>query len=1019
MGELEIRLLGSVEASHRGQSIPLGGRKPRTLLALLALRAGQVVSVERLIEGLWGEAQPDNNRAALQSYVSVLRKAVGQDRVVRSGSGYLLVRDLSTLDLTEFRAHADVGRGAMDARRFADAATAFQSALDLWRGDALGGIDGSWVELERARLAELRLAVMEDWFEAELGIGRGVKWIVKLNSMVDEFPLRERFRGQLMRALSQAGRQAEALACFDQGRRLLIDELGVDPGPQLRATHAMILRADELDPAPPEPPARHVAPAPTPSQLPPDIADFTGRVADVQRLCEHLLSAGGGTAPAICAVVGKPGAGKSTLAVHVAHRIRAHFADGQLYVTLRGQEPVDVLARFLRSLGVSDGAMPTGLDERALLYRSLLADRRMLVVLDDAASAAQVRPLLPGGGTCAVLLTGRTWLTGVAGATHLDLPVFGEHEARELLGRLAGEHRIAAESAEATAIVRLCGQLPLAVRIAGARLAARPRQPLGRFVARLSAARHPLDEFTLGDLQVRGSLGLSYAELPPVARTTLCLLGWLGTPEFPDWLVAPLLDCPVHEADLAVETLVDAQLLDISGVDAAGSTRYRLHDLTRAFARERADADEAADPMLAAVDRVACCALALVERASDVLPSGVARPLVRSDQDPHLDEATVQRLLADPIAWFDAEETTLVTLVERASELDLAASASALAAALCSSSFSVRNQFGQWWRTHSAALAAAHRTGDRQAEAAQLAGLGRLRYEQDRLDDAIDYYQQAIAIYQEVGDDHQWVITTLSLGSALRESGLLAEAMASLVEVTPRLATLGDGIALARASHARGMLLTEQGEFAAALAACREALQLYVELRDDYGRALVLRSIGIVYRASGELVPAQRYCADAVTVFRTLGDDLMLAYAEQALAKVWIRQGRIADSRAPLERGLATCGRLQDGFGQALMLRTLGELELAGGRVAQAQPRLDRALQWWEALNLPLWRARTLRDLAIMYRAQHRGEDADAAWAQALALFRRHGSREAREPHPAPNLAPGAAREDARSGEHR
>lgn len=994
MGELEIRLLGPVEVSRSGKPIPLGGRKPRALLALLALDAGQVVSAERLIDALWGDAQPGNNRAVLQSYVSVLRRAIGQDHIARSGSGYLLVRELSTLDIIEFREHTDAGRKALEDQRFADAAPAFEAALALWRGDALGGIEGDWVELERARLAELRLGVTADRFEAELGIGHGVRRIAELTALVAEYPLRERLRAQLMRALSLAGRQAEALACFDQGRRLLREELGVDPGPQLRATHAMILRAEEPEPLP--------APEKTivPCQLPPDIADFTGRVDDVRQLCDRLLAAGSEPALTVCAVVGKPGAGKSTLAVHVAHRIRHHFTDGQLAVSLRGQDPVDVLARFLRSLGVEDGAVPTGLEDRALLYRTLLADRRMLILLDDAASAAQVRPLLPGGGACAVLVTGRAWFTGLAGATHLDLPVFGEPEALDLLGRLAGAERIGAEAADATAIVRLCGLLPLAVRIAGARLAARPRLPLAQFAARLRAARRPLDELTLGDLEVRGSLALSYQELDEPARTTLCRLGWLGAAEFADWLAAPLLDRTVHEAEQAVEKLVDAQLLDISGFDATGSTRYRLHDLTRAFAKERGDVDEAEAIMLAAVERVARCALALVERATDVLPSGVARPLVRSEHDPHLDAATIQRLLADPVAWFDAEQTTLVSLVERASELDLAAAASSLAAALCSSSFAVRNQFGQWWRTHSAALAAAHRTGDRLAEASQLTGLGRLRYEQDRLDDAIDYYRQALAIYTEVGERDLRVITTLSLSAAQRERGLLAEAMASLDQIAPELERLGDGIALARASHARGMLFTEQGRFTDALAACEHALDTYVDLGDEYGQALVLRSIGIVYRGSGALDLAEPFSVRAVSLLGTLGDELMLAYAEQALAKVRIRLGQCRESREKLVQGLATCSRLQDGFGQALMHRTLGELELAEGRFAEAQPRFERALQWWEALDLPLWRARTLRDVAMFYRARQRDRQADAAWNEALAIFRRHGSREEREPLP-------------------
>ncbi|WP_290055741.1 tetratricopeptide repeat protein, partial [Amycolatopsis solani] len=367
--------------------------------------------------------------------------------------------------------------------------------------------------------------------------------------------------------------------------------------------------------------------------------------------------------------------------------------------------------------------------------------------------------------------------------------------------------------------------------------------------------------------------------------------------------------------------------------------------------------------------------------------------------------------LGEPLAWFDAEQAALVHIVERASELGLADTAVRLATALCSSSFAVENHFHHWWRTHTAALEAARRAGDLSGQGLLLSGLGWLRSEQDRLDEASDYYAQALQAYTEVDDGHGKAVTRLMLSSVRREQARLPEALELLGQALPVLSELGDPRAEARGYHGRGMVLTELGRLPEALTELEHALARYRALPDDHGVALVLRSTGIVHRAAGRLAEAERACARGLDLLRGVGDRLMIAYATQALVKVHLRQGRrdTAELHAELEDALATCREMQDGFGQALMLRTLGELDLVRGEPESARRHLELALTWCDALSLPLWRARNLRDLAAAQLALGRRPESDATHAEAQALFARYGAREAGEPRLPVKAASGKA----------
>ncbi len=972
-------MLGPVECARDGRAGAIGGPKPTTLLALLAVRAGRRVSFDEIVESIWGAGPPNQARAAVHTYVSSLRRSIagarGEDVIVRSGGGYVLAVDPEQVDVLRFERDAAFGRAAFADGRPSEAAAGLTDALGLWRGVALGGAQGWWAESERARLHELRLAAIEDRADAYLATERGAEVVADLRAATAENPFRERLRGQLVTALHQAGRQADAFAEYRQACAVLRDELGLEPGPALRAAFEHVARGDQ------EPDVRR------PHQLPWDVSDFTGRATETAMLVPALVEG-----RRLCAVFGTPGAGKSALAVHIAHQVREEFPDGQLYASLRGvqatpADPGDVLATFLRALGVASAAIPSDVDERTRLYRTLLAQRRVLVVLDDAADERQVRPLLPGSGDCAVLVTSRERLGALDGAAHLRLTLLDDAEAMRLLEVVVGADRVRAEREQAGEIVRLCGRLPLALRIAGARLAIRPHWTLGRLVERLRAQRGILSELAVGDLEVRGSVALSYHGLGERERVALRRLGLMDVASCGGWVIAPLLDCSVDEAEDLIERLADAQLLEVTA--EGGPLRFHVHDLIRAFARERGEAEEPGGEAGAALARTAESMLTLVEAAG-----GDAAP----PDDPYLGPEVVAELLADSDGWFEGEQAGLVRVVERVSELGLTGVATRLASALCASRFAVRNQFSQWWRTHSAALAAAGAAGDRAGEARLLAGLGWLRYEQDRFDEAVTYYEQAITGYASVDDRRHQARTRLALSTVLREQGLLPRAREVLALATVDLTEPRD---IARAAHELARVSTELGEFATALAECERAAAVYRELGDRAGEAMVLRSTGIVHRAAGGLTCAARYSARAVELLHASGERLLLAYAKQSLGKVHIRQ-QLGDAvRDDLLDCLAVCNDMQDGFGQALMLRTLGELELASGRTAEARRFLDRALEWWAALALPVWRARTLRDLSLVLTGLGEGRAADDAWAQARDLFARYGTHEAREPRPA------------------
>ncbi|MEV0344999.1 BTAD domain-containing putative transcriptional regulator [Nonomuraea sp. NPDC050680] len=626
---LKIGLLGAVRAWHGHQEVLLGPPRQRAVLALLALEAGRTVSVDRLIEGLWGERAPTGARGMVQGYVSRLRPALARADVTIAyySQGYLLRLAADQVDVHEFRNAVARARTMESAEA---RATGLRRALALWRGEPLSGVSGGGLlDLLRDALVEERLAVTEECLNAETRAGRHAGLVPELIALVAENPFREGLVGLLMLALYRAGRRVDALERYERTRRRLIEELGLDPSPELRQLRQRILRGKVSTIRPPGrspdlsalngsalDEAETWEASAMPAQLPPEPGQFTGRAAELRLLDS---AATGGDAAAISMVTGTGGVGKTALAVHWGHRMRSLFPDGQLYVNLRGHSPerplrpIEALGQFLRGLGVPAERVPHAEEEASAAYRSLLADRRVLVILDDAGSEEQVRPLLPSGRRCATVITSRDRLTGLVardGALPVPLGMLAPDEAGTLVGRLLGDERLAAERDAARELARACGYLPLALRVAAAGVLGRPAGGIAGQVRRLAGTR--LSSLAVnGDphAAVRGAFDLSYRRLDPPSRRLFRLLGLIPGPTFTAEAAAALSGAPPSETDHLLSRLAAAHLIEESEPG-----RYTFHDLMREYARERARAEESE------LDRTRAEALTRLTRRGRVKP---------------------------------------------------------------------------------------------------------------------------------------------------------------------------------------------------------------------------------------------------------------------------------------------------------------------------------------------------------------------------------------------------------------
>jgi DNA-binding SARP family transcriptional activator len=650
-----FRLLGALEIRVDEQWREINAPKWRSVLAALLINAGQVVSVNALIDEVWGDAVPAKASNLISIYVLRLRRLLGEQggaRLVTRSPGYQLHAGPSDTDVGIFEAMFRDGRDTLARGQPDRAAAQLAEALAMWRGSPLSDVPRTaLVEAEVERLSELRLSASELRITAELACGEHAAVVPDLRRLLADSPLREGLWALLITALNGSGRHAEALDAYGQARAVIADELGVDPGLELRRLYAGLLAEDTdgwglsrplaspilggqgpaalpsssavtVSEPPPSPvvtdtPARseHVLAVPDrhPAQLPADVADFTGREDQVKHLSDLLSAAGGAGASGavrIALVAGYGGLGKTSLAVHAAHRAMNNFPDGQLYVDLLGAtahplQPADVLTRFLHDLGVDGRDVPHGEADRAALYRTSLAGRRVLVVLDNAKDAAQVRPLLPGSASCAVLITTRSRMPDLAGTNLVDLNVLDDDEALTLFTKIVGDERALAEPEATAELLLACAGLPLAIRICAARLTSRSGWTIQTMANRLRDQHRRLDELIAGDLAVRASFEVSFASLPKARRHAIDpalafrLLGLWHGPAISRAAAAALFGTTEDQALDALEILVDAHLLESKSQDL-----YKFHDLLRVYASERAYADLSQEGRDTAVQRL-------------------------------------------------------------------------------------------------------------------------------------------------------------------------------------------------------------------------------------------------------------------------------------------------------------------------------------------------------------------------------------------------------------------------------
>ncbi|AWK10190.1 hypothetical protein DDQ41_16220 [Streptomyces spongiicola] len=604
---MEFRLLGPVEARDGARRIAVSGTMMHTVLAALLLARGRVVSDGRLSELLWGWDPPATWNAQIYTYISRLRKLLGPKvDLVRRQPGYLLVADAARVDVVEFGRLERLGRRAMEERRWTQAAETLRQALDLWQGPALADVTPHLAEAELPQLEEERMSALEHRIEADLALGRHGQLTSELARLVGEFPVRERLRAQLMAALYRCGRQAEALRTFHEGREVLAEELGVGPGPDLTTAYQSLL-SGELDNLPqPAPSLTSAVPAVSapPVMIPPLPADFIGREREFDVLCRRLTSkeANGRAAfqPRRLLISGMPGVGKTALALRVAHAVADQFPDGLLYVQLRSDDGTvadcgEVLVTLLRALGATSENVlaPNGelarTEELVRRYRTRTAGRKLLILLDDAANELQLDPLLPDTTDSAVLVTSRNRLSAVPGSWTVALDPMETGESLDLLSVIAGGDRISAEPEAAHAVVEACGKLPLALRAAAARLAARPHWQMTRLARRLADPASRIEELRVSTLDVRQILSAALRQRPLSERDLICRLAVCAAGEFTAMAAAVLLRLPENAAEEFLERLVEASLLEAHGIDATGAPCYCFHPLLRLTAASLED----------------------------------------------------------------------------------------------------------------------------------------------------------------------------------------------------------------------------------------------------------------------------------------------------------------------------------------------------------------------------------------------------------------------------------------------
>jgi DNA-binding SARP family transcriptional activator/Tfp pilus assembly protein PilF len=1003
MAAMEFCLLGPLIVRCGGTVVPVRRGSQRALLATLLLDANHVVSMDTISETLWGADPPPSAAVTTRNYVSRLRQALGEAghaRISVQPSGYLISVDASELDVSRFEDLLAAARAAARSARWDQAAAHAGAALSLWRGEPLIDVQSAALhQREVPRLAEMRLQALETRIDADLRLGRHPDVIAELQRLIHAHPLRESLHTLLMLALFRGGRQGEALAAYQHARRVLVDELGVEPGVQLRELHQRILAGDpELVVSEPVPAAAGPVPL-VPRQLPGTARNFVGRVGELAELT-RMLDQGEqepGTV-AITVICGAPGVGKTALAVRWAHQVARRFPQGQLYVNLRGYDPAkpmppsEALAGLLGSLGVRGEDIPAEADGRAAMYRSLLADQRILVVLDNASSVEQVRPLLPGTETCMTVVTSRDSLTGLVaknGAVRLEVDVLPLADAIRLLRTLIGV-RATSEPTAAADLAAQCSRLPLTLRVAAELAAARPADLLADLVTELSDRRRRLDQLGSGGdphSSVRNVFSWSCHHLDADAAKAFRLASLHPGPDMDPYALAALTATTAGQSEHVLAVLRQAHL-----AQPAQPGRYTMHDLIRAYAIELAAVRETQEEQRAAVTRLLDYYLHTTAAAMDTL-----MPAERHRRPILPPTTTALRPMSDPGAareWLDAERANLVTIVTHAAASGWPGHATGLSATL-SRYLETGGHAPEATVIHSHAREAARDSGDQAAEAAALTSLALVDWKLGRCQQAASQLRQALVLFRKVGDHTGEARALANLGMIDGQQGRSSEAASNLRQALAVFSKAGDQTGQARALTNLGMIDYQQGRYPSSSDHFRQALALFREAGDRQGQAYAVANLGIICRRQGDFQKAASHFQHALALHTETGSRSGRGQLVAALGDLELQQGRPERAADHFRQALMICRDTGDRSGEAIALNGLGEASLSTGKPDSARALHATALELASQIGEKYQQARAHDGLG---RTHHEAGDRGAAhyhWQQALVLYDDLGAPEA------------------------
>jgi DNA-binding SARP family transcriptional activator/tetratricopeptide (TPR) repeat protein len=1026
---IRFRLLGPVATIVDGRAYSLPRALTRGLFAYLLLNAGRPVALDTMIDALWGGAEPAGARRKITVAVSRIRHELarlGERDVILSGPfGYQAAVEPERVDALAFE--GGLRRAMSGGIGVADRAQRLREILDGWGGQPLPDAAGAFVDADRTRLTGLWLTANEELAEADLGLNHAVDVDVRLTGLVHEHPLRERLRAQLMLARYRCGRTAEALEVFRIGRASLVAELGIEPGPELQSLHERILARDP-GLAAASPPTTEPGPLPglsVPRQLPAPPQLFTGRTIELAEL-DKIHDA---STVVITAIDGMAGVGKTALAVQAAHQMVDRYPDGQLFIDLHGYtdgvepvEPDKALNWLLRSLGVPGERIPAELDQRAGLYRSRLADLRMVIVLDNAATEAQVRPLLPGAPGCVVLVTSRRRLAGLDHTHTLSVDTLPIPDAVALLRQTIGDDRLAGQPPTLVAeLVELCGRLPLAIRIAAARLHSHPAWDLAYLVARLRDQRHRLVELEAGPRSVTAALDLSYQDLGIDQQRTYRLLGLHPGAHIDPYAASALLDATLPAASRLLEQLLEAHLLQ-----EPTPGRYRFHDLTRAHAAHTAARDETQHD--GSLDR-----LLDFYRHAAAIAMDTAYPYERENRPQVPPARTPMPPLREPAAaleWLDSELPNVLAAARYAADHDRPAHLMHLSSIL-HRHLRTRGPYHDAETLHEQALATARATGHQAAEVEALTGLGRMNSLQGRSAQAADHYQQALKLARATGQQTAEMEALTGLGNLHRTHGRyeqatdhyqqalqLAGATGHRIAAMEALIGLGhthrlqgrrtqaadnyqQALQLARATgHHPGELTAltglghlhhKLGQYERATDQLEQALQLARATGDHAGELYALGGLGLVHRMQGQHERATDHCQQALRLARATGHPEAEQAALSGLSNAYRMQGRYDQATDSSQRLFDLAHQSGNRNWQFEAWQGLGRLQHATGHPEVALTHHEHALVLATELDQPLDQARAHDGLAHAHHALHQPQQARIHWQHALDILIRVG----------------------------